>query len=270
MTIGENIAKLRKERNITQAELANAVNVSAQAVSKWENGGVPDTELLPAIADFFETSLDTLFGRDGDKFVSLERKIAKAVSETDDDDRFELMYNLCWSMNGANIYDCERKMKNEQTKDTYSSYRTDSGYTIMNLDWDCPYFLLAPDSPNKTTKLLENRERYIELFSDLADKDFFDTLVFFYKREGFKGFTDKVLVNNLGFTPERSKEMITRMKKYGLISSNMLELDDEEIETFEFRSQPAFVSLLLFAREMVLIPNKFWYFMGGRNKPYLK
>lgn len=44
---------MRKERGIKQEELANYVGVSAQAVSKWENGGVPDTELLPRIADFF-------------------------------------------------------------------------------------------------------------------------------------------------------------------------------------------------------------------------
>ena len=49
-TIGKQIASLRKEKGIKQEELANFVGVSIQAVSKWENGGVPDTELLPKIA----------------------------------------------------------------------------------------------------------------------------------------------------------------------------------------------------------------------------
>ena len=62
-TIGMQIAKLRKEKNITQEELAKNLDVSAQAVSKWENGGAPDLELLPRIADYFGVSIDHIFGR---------------------------------------------------------------------------------------------------------------------------------------------------------------------------------------------------------------
>lgn len=61
--IGMQIAKLRKENNITQDELAKKLDVSAQAVSKWENGGAPDLDLLPKIADYFGVSIDYLFGR---------------------------------------------------------------------------------------------------------------------------------------------------------------------------------------------------------------
>ena len=46
--IGNVISELRKNKGVKQEELANAVGVSTQAVSKWENGGTPDTELLPA------------------------------------------------------------------------------------------------------------------------------------------------------------------------------------------------------------------------------
>ena len=58
--IGKNIALFRKEKGATQEQLAKYVGVSPQAVSKWENGGVPDTELLAKIADFFETTGFTL------------------------------------------------------------------------------------------------------------------------------------------------------------------------------------------------------------------
>jgi transcriptional regulator with XRE-family HTH domain len=62
-TIGRQIAKLRKENNITQEELAKNLDVSAQAVSKWENGGAPDVEMMPKIADYFGVSIDYLFDR---------------------------------------------------------------------------------------------------------------------------------------------------------------------------------------------------------------
>ena len=53
--IGAVILELRKAKGVTQDELAKYVGVSPQAVSKWENGGVPDTELLPKIADFLRS-----------------------------------------------------------------------------------------------------------------------------------------------------------------------------------------------------------------------
>ena len=63
LSMGEIILSLRKKKGLTQEGLANAIGISAQAVSKWENGGMPDIELVPVIADFFDVSIDVLFGR---------------------------------------------------------------------------------------------------------------------------------------------------------------------------------------------------------------
>ena len=79
--IGKQIALLRKERGIKQEELANYVGVSTQAVSKWENGGVPDTELLPKIADFFSVSVDSLFGRSITDYNALQTALMKKISD---------------------------------------------------------------------------------------------------------------------------------------------------------------------------------------------
>ena len=73
--IGENIRKLRKAKGITQEELAGAVNVSFQAVSKWENGGSPDVEMLPALARTFGVSIDELMGFKLDAYTNKERFI---------------------------------------------------------------------------------------------------------------------------------------------------------------------------------------------------
>lgn len=75
--IGKQIASMRKEKGIKQEELANYVGVSTQAVSKWENGGVPDTELLPKIADFFCVSVDSLFGRNITDYSDLQSALIK-------------------------------------------------------------------------------------------------------------------------------------------------------------------------------------------------
>ncbi len=61
-TIGNNIKLLRKARGVTQEELAEAVRVSCQAVSKWENGGSPDIIMLPVLANYFGVTIDELMG----------------------------------------------------------------------------------------------------------------------------------------------------------------------------------------------------------------
>lgn len=64
LTVGEKIALLRKERNITQTELAEYLFLAPQTVSRWEVGnGTPEISLLPKIATFFGVSIDELFGR---------------------------------------------------------------------------------------------------------------------------------------------------------------------------------------------------------------
>ena len=62
INISKNIIALRKSKGITQEQLAQAINVSAQAVSKWETETcMPDVQTLPLIAEFFEVSIDFLY-----------------------------------------------------------------------------------------------------------------------------------------------------------------------------------------------------------------
>ena len=62
MNIGNKIRELRKQRGITQEQLAESIGISFQAVSKWENNiALPDITLVPALASYFGVSMDELF-----------------------------------------------------------------------------------------------------------------------------------------------------------------------------------------------------------------
>ncbi len=66
--IGRLIYTLRKEKKLTQRQLAERMNISDKAVSKWERGlGCPDVSLLPEISNFFGISLDSLLSGDLDE-----------------------------------------------------------------------------------------------------------------------------------------------------------------------------------------------------------
>lgn len=64
MNLGKKILELRKQKNVTQDELAAELGVTAAAVSKWENGyTLPDILMLCALADYFQVTTDELLGR---------------------------------------------------------------------------------------------------------------------------------------------------------------------------------------------------------------
>lgn len=64
MSTGQIIKDLRKEKRITQTDLAHGVHVTQQTVTAWESGrAIPNANTLDAIANFFNVSADYLLGR---------------------------------------------------------------------------------------------------------------------------------------------------------------------------------------------------------------
>lgn len=75
-SIGQKIRSLRKNKKLTQEQLAEALSVSAQSVSKWENQiSTPDVALLPIIARYFGITMDELFNYRLDALSYKERFI---------------------------------------------------------------------------------------------------------------------------------------------------------------------------------------------------
>ena len=59
--VGEQIARLRKAKELTQIQLGERLNISFQSVSKWERGEtLPDTSILTDLADILETTVDSI------------------------------------------------------------------------------------------------------------------------------------------------------------------------------------------------------------------
>ena len=75
----ENIKNFRKERGLTQEELAIRVNVVRQTVSKWEKGlSVPDADMLQKISEVLEVSVSQLLGQDRE--MEQRNEIAEQLS----------------------------------------------------------------------------------------------------------------------------------------------------------------------------------------------
>ena len=277
-SIGSVIAELRKVKGVTQDDLAKCVGVSAQAVSKWENGGM-DTELLPSIADFFEVSVDELFGR-GNRNINITAAIFDHIraTEPDSEERFKTMFELCWDIEraifgfgnapgeGGTIKDYEAINKPDGQQ--YSSILSDHGFTRMGIANRLQYFLLVPEIKD-TQKGLFNNIEYPAFFRDFSDEDVFNACVLLFRRDCNKAFTENLFVKELNVDVEKARDILKVLAKYYLLRISQLELDDVIKEVYTFSPTPSFVSLLIFAREMIDPPNNFAFYSGGRNKPYL-
>lgn len=110
ITVGQNIRKLRDERNVTQQQIADSLGVTFQAVSKWECGTtVPDITLLPEIAAYFSVTIDELFKPGMTTYRNkAERLMSKYESDINHSETFELAnkeYTKLISENSATATD---------------------------------------------------------------------------------------------------------------------------------------------------------------------
>ncbi len=149
--IGEKIKQLRKRDGRKQEELAAVLGVSPQAVSRWEaNGGYPDIELLPAIANYFNISIDELFGYSKDREEKLKfilDKADKAITAQGDmteclemlraaADEFpsepQILIKLGYALS---IYGWQKHGARSYTKDGSDYAHEDTEYNSQNVYW---------------------------------------------------------------------------------------------------------------------------------------
>ena len=93
------LAGLRREKGWTQTVLAEKLNVSPQAVSRWESGiGYPDVTMFPSIAEVFNIPIGVLFGEEKAKQTTEETKMSVqefCFDEAEISKVFVMLGNLC-------------------------------------------------------------------------------------------------------------------------------------------------------------------------------
>ena len=90
MDFNEKLQELRKQNNLTQEELADALYVSRTAISKWESGrGYPNIDSLKAISKYFSVSLDELLS--GDEIITIAEEDNKKKEKHMRDMAYDLL-----------------------------------------------------------------------------------------------------------------------------------------------------------------------------------
>lgn len=253
------------------------MGVSPQAVSKWENGGVPDTELLPKIADFFEIPVDFLFGRNIKDYKTFSSVLMEKISEAPIEQSFKSVFNYCWDMERAlcgaanpkdgSVEDYEKELDKQEQR--YSSIISDYGFTRMGIANRLQYFLLVPENTDTETAFFDGVD-YSAFLKDFSDKDVFNACVMLNKRSSEKAFSSSLLEKNLKMKSEKAEQVIGILEKYNLLKQTQIETDDNTLIVYKFMPTPSFIAFLIFAREMIKPPGNFSYYCAGRNKPFFE
>lgn len=99
MYFNEKLKEIRKQNNLSQEDLANQLNVSRQAITKWETAqGLPDMENLKNISKFFHVSLDELLQEEAiqvsNQIIEEEKYVYEAIYEYDIDSIKDIEINV--------------------------------------------------------------------------------------------------------------------------------------------------------------------------------
>lgn len=247
---GDNFKTMRKQRDLTQEVVAEALGVSAQAISKWEtNVSCPDISLLSGIADCFGVSVDSLLGHDRSRReeeidrlcqeankLFAERKYLKAAHVLRDgllkypgDER--VMYSLAWALSGTKrecpenyeeaivLYQkilqvgTDTEIRAKATRDFIYRYYTRGEFSAaMHYANQLPSFDVCKEYNLGRANLLEGRElsEYLQANIQLFGKALMECLGYF---EDEKILTEEERLPYTSETARRKMELLQEILK---------------------------------------------------------
>lgn len=274
MNIGNRIKELRVKNKTTQEELAKALQVSTQAVSKWENGGSPDLELVPAIATFFNVTTDFLFDMKDSDIVNIEKKVSKYIQSFDLENRMNVAYDLAFKMSiatrGDEIENQEEFYEMISNDDMFSTIIGPEGIAITSLAKDNKIFMCLPkDDKSDYSKMLLSKDKQRKFCEYLSDETFYNTLVFLYSRNG-GNFNEQLLIDNLNITYEESKSVLEKMEEFKIVSYSDVPINDTTMKLYAVLPNPQIVGVIAMLDMVANKPNTYCYYCGGPNNYFKK
>lgn len=274
--IGQQIKKYRIAKGITQEQLGELVGVTTQAVSKWERGGTPDAELLPALARVLSVSIDALYGL-GDENLSLT--IARRIHSMPNEEAYRFAFNICWSIQNAMFQGVlapeeltdefiDRLTYDEKKVNFFAKIMRDEGMCITRLTPGLNCFFLMKEPKNGIKNCIADVKALTKVFKVFANEDILSIIYYMYSRLNTP-LSSSLISKNTGISIQKVEEYMDDLLDANLVEKSTIETADGEMYSYMFTNENAVIPLLIYADEITkrdIIFN--WSF--SRTKPLLK
>lgn len=247
----KNLVKFRKRSGLTQVQLASRLNVTPQAVSKWENGCLPDTEFLPRLAGILGVSIDVLFGlseeRDNE---ALEQTIADRVRQTAPEERADLIMQLFYAAASA-YHDYKLsppKYPENLELETYAELKTDYEAAIARLNEDMKYFCFLKIPENGIDSYTQATDAMVHLFRTLADKDAITIIHYLGSAHRNRMQSLEYISKQVGLPLDRVRRVMDNLDRLGFVWRVSAEITDTPSIIYGYSYNTVLASILVLAK----------------------
>lgn len=248
-----NLVKRRKALGLTQEQLAARLNVSPQAVSKWENSSYPDGELLPKLAKELNTSLDSLFGV---KVMDSERDIEQIINDemrsTPSEKRSEkfmkIMYTALCACNPNT--DTVGRLRESFEHETFAALKTDRELAVSRLSSDLRYFCFLEIPENGVNSYFGDTTNMVRLFNTLADDDAIKIISYLGASVRNKMFSAEMISEKLDIPLEKVQHVIDRLDRFGLVWRMSADISGSPVILYGYTHQILLALILVMAKSI--------------------
>ena len=250
-TFRTNLVKRRKALGLTQEQLAERLNVSPQAVSKWENSSYPDGELLPRIAKELNISLDSLFGvKVMDSERDIEQLIDDEVRSVPEEKRSELfmkmMYTALCACNPNK--DTVGRLRTSFEHETFAGLKTDRELALSRLNTDLRYFCFLEIPEKGVNSYFGDTTNMVRLFNTLADDDAISIISYLGASVRNKMFSVAMISEKLDIPSEKVQHIIDRLDRFGLVWRVSADLNDQPVILYGYTHHTSLTLILVLAK----------------------
>lgn len=249
------LAYYRKRAGLKQEELAVQLNVTPQAVSKWENGSFPDGTLLPKIAEILNISLDVLFGlKDEEPEPDYLHEYIKKLSTLEEKERTEQAVELLYRFLCAydkNVQPEQVQFPDNPPRVIYAHLRADSALGLMRLNPDMQFFTFVKIPKEGVGSYAKISDRMLSLFRLLSDENALKLITF---AEGLPRdyiLTMESFSKHLKIPEKEIKPIVEQCSRLGIIWELKADFGGKVMSTYGYVHSVPLTTILVLAEALI-------------------
>ena len=251
MNVNKKIVETRKQKGLTQEDLAELIGVSAQTISKWENAvTMPDILLLPVIANIFEITIDELFNESRKKHFSISMN---DIYEEASKELLTVMQKAWWNDNKEYNLSFEKLFEDwveglKEVPKTQTAIIKKNGVVYYK---DSIGGLILKKPSNGWLSCLSD-ETANDLLDNLSNNNFIKVLLCMLNKLGV--YTVNTISKKCGLCEADSSAILENMVTLGIATKKDLEVENDVVYLYElFCTQKLFhlFAVKIFAAQFI-------------------